>query len=163
MDEKVKFFNRSSMCILNYLGRMDEYVEHVDLDRSSNQFRELVPKISKYVDGIDPRIFFVDKKLEDQDEFDPEYNSSYLEIIVGILSRYAKTIWTRSSNPLKELIDVLDNLLKVDPEMLDKSIVCTQNQFEDIRSEYLNSGKVKLNEILKKDYSTRYKIDSIWV
>ena len=50
----IKFFNRSSMCILNYLGRMNEYKEYTDLRESSRQFHKLVPSISKYLDGARP-------------------------------------------------------------------------------------------------------------
>lgn len=161
--EIVRFFNRSSMCILNRLGRMNEYEEYTDLERSSKQFYRLVPKMSRYLDGADSRLFFVDKKLEDQDEFGRYYLSSYIEVICRILSKYAKIVWTDKSGSLDELIDILDSLSIVDPERLDMGIVCTPSQFEDIRCKYIESGKLDLKEILKKDYSIRPKVDSIWL
>lgn len=162
--EIVDFFNRSSMCILNHLGRMEKYSEFTDLPRSSGQFYDLAPKIYRYVEGIDPRLFFIDKKLERQDKFDRgDCTVSYIELIGIIFSRYAKTYWTGGYNWLKELIDILDNLLRVDPDRLNKSIVCTPNQFEDIREEYLKTGKVDIKEILKKDYSIKPKVNSIWI
>lgn len=161
--ESIKFFNRSSMCILNYLGRMNEYVEYTDLERSSKQFYRLIPRISRYLDGADPRLFFVDKKLEDQDEFDKDYFSGYIEVIWRIFSKYVKAVWINKSDSLDELIDILDSLSIVDPERLDMAIVCTPSQFEDIRCKYVESGKLDLKEILKKDYSIRPKINSIWV
>lgn len=162
--EIVDFFNRSSMCILNHLGRMEKYSEFTDLPRSSGQFYDLAPKIYRYVDGIDPRLFFIDKKFERQDKFDRgDCTVSYIELIGIIFSRYAKTYWTDSYDPMKELTDVLDNLLRVDPDRLDKSIVCTPDQFEDIRREYLKKGKVDIKEILKRDYSINPRVDSIWL
>jgi hypothetical protein len=151
------------MCILNHLGRMEEYFEFTDLPNSSVQFYGIVPKLYRYIDGLDPRLFFVDKKLKRQEEFDYGFYTSYIELIGSIFSRYAKTYWRGDYNPMKELADVLDNLIRVDPGRLDKSIVCTPDQFEDIRKEYLEKGKVNLDEILKKDYSIKYKLDSIWV
>ena len=159
----IKFFNRSSMCILNYLGRMSEYKEYTDLKESSRQFHQLVPSISKYLDGADPRLFFVDKKMEDQDKFDKDYCSGYIQVIWRIFSKYVKAVWVNKSDSLDELIDILDSLSIVDPERLDMAIVCTPSQFEDIRSKYLESGKLDLKEILKKDYSIRPEVDSIWL
>ena len=159
----IKFFNRSSMCILNYLGRMNEYKEYTDLKESSRQFHQLVPSISKYLDGADPRLFFVDKKMEDQDKFDKDYCSSYIQVIWRIFSKYVKAVWVNKSDSLDELIDILDSLSIVDPERLDMAIVCTPSQFEDIRSKYIEGGKLDLKEILKKDYSIRPEVDSIWL
>lgn len=159
----INFFNRSSMCILNYLGRMNEYEEYTDLKESSRQFHRLVPTISRYLDGADPRLFFVDKKMEDQDEFNRDYCSGYIGVTWGIFSKYVKAVWRNKSDSLEELIDILDCLSKVDPERLDLAIVCTPSQFEDIRCKYIESGKLDLKEILKKDYSIRPKVDSIWL
>lgn len=161
--ESIKFFNRSSMCILNYLGRMNEYEDYTDLGRSSRQFHRVLPSISRYLDGADPRLFFVDKKLEDQDEFDKDYYSGYIEVIWRIFSKYVKAVWVNKSNSLEELIEILDSLSIVDPERLDMAIVCTPSQFKDIRRKYVESGKLYLKEILKKDYSIRPKVDSIWI
>lgn len=158
----IRFFNRSSMCILNHFGRMNEYVEYTDLERSSNQFRDSVPKISEYIDGTDPRPFFIDRELEDQDLFLGRM-VGYIGLVGRLFSYYAKSDWTWDSNALKELIRLLDRIVRSDPDLLDKSIICSPEQFKDIRKEYLESGKLDLKEILKKDYSIRPEVDSIWL
>lgn len=165
MEKRViNFFNRSSKCILNYLGRMNEYFEYVDLFDSINQFYSIAPKLSRYVDGMDPKLFFVDKDIEDQDEFYRDYLCDYIGFIGRIFYKYTNTIFIKRYDSLKELIEILNEVSRMDPERLDKSIVCTPDQFKDIRKEYLESGKVNLSDILKKDYSIKMpKVDSIWV
>lgn len=165
MEKRViNFFNRSSKCILNYLGKTEEYFECIDLPNSSNQFYRVVPKLSRYVDGVDPRLFFVDKNLEDQDEFYRDYLYDYIGFIRRIFYKYSNSILIKRYDSLKELIEVLNEVSGTDPERLDKSIVCTPDQFKDIRKEYLENGKVNLSYILKKDYSIKIpKVDSIWL
>lgn len=156
----IKFFNRSSMCILNHFGRMGKYVEYDDLERSSNQFKDSVPKISEYIGGTDPRPFFIDRGLEEQDDFSGIVG--YIGLVGKFFSSYAKSNWTWDSNALKELIRLLDRIVRSNPDLLDKSVVCSPEQFKDIRKEYLERGKVDIKEILKKDYSIKPKVDSVW-
>lgn len=165
MEKRViSFFNRSSKCILNYLGRMNEYFEYVDLSDSINQFYSIAPKLSRYVDGVDPKLFFVDKNMEDQDEFYRDYLCDYIGFIGRIFYKYTNTIFIKRYDSLKELIEILNEVSRMDPERLDKSIVCTPDQFKDIRKDYLENGKVNLSDILKKDYSIKTtKSDSIWL
>nr|DAV98812.1 MAG TPA: hypothetical protein [Bacteriophage sp.] len=165
MEKRViNFFNRSSKCILNYLGRMNEYFEYDNLSDSINQFYSIAPKLSRYVDGVDPKLFFVDKNLEDQDEFYRDYLCDYIGFIGRIFYKYTNTIFLKRYDSLKELIEILNEVSRMDPERLDKSIVCTPDQFKDIRKEYLENCKVNLSDILKKDYSTKIpKVDSIWI
>lgn len=160
--EIIKFFNRSSMCILNHFGRMNEYIDHTDLERSSNQFRDSVPKISEYISGTDPRPFFVDRELDSQYSFLIS-RVGYVGLVGRFFSYYAKSDWTWDSNALKELIRLLDRIVRSNPYLLDKSIICSPEQFKDIRKEYLEKGKVDIKKILKKDYSIKPKLDSIWI
>lgn len=161
--EIVNFFNRSSMCILNHFGRMNKYVEYDDLEKSSNQFVDSVPKISEYINNTDPRPFFIDRELGTQDAFLVNSKVGYIGLVGKLFSFHAMSGWTWDSNPLKELIRLLNRIIRSNPDLLDKSIVCSPEQFKDIRKEYLEKGKVNLDEILKKDYSIKHKVDSIWL
>jgi hypothetical protein len=143
---------------------MNEYFEYDNLSDSINQFYSIAPKLSRYVDGVDPKLFFVDKNLEDQDEFYRDYLCDYIGFIGRIFYKYTNTIFLKRYDSLKELIEILNEVSRMDPERLDKSIVCTPDQFKDIRKEYLENCKVNLSDILKKDYSTKIpKVDSIWI
>jgi len=141
---------------------MNEYIEHTDLERSSNQFRDSVPKISEYMGGTDPRPFFIDRELDDQDIF-LDRRVGYIGLVGRLFSGYAKFDWTWDSNALKELIRLLDRIVRSNPNLLDKSVVCSPEQFKDIRKEYLEKGKVDIKKILKKDYSIKPRLDSIWL
>ena len=158
-----KFLNRSSMCILSYWGRMRDYVECKSFDESFFQFLEVIPDISLYVEGIDPRPFFVNKELDEQNIFVPDYHTDYLGAIGNMFSEYIGSNWNFNGNSQKDLYNVFVKLAKLRPNMVDNSIICTQQQFEDIRAEYLRKGKVDLKKILSsKDYSIKFEVNSIW-
>lgn len=152
------------MCILSSLGKMDKYVECKSFEESFFQFLELIPDMSEYVEGFDPRPFFVDRDLDEQDKFVPDYHTDYFGAIGNMLSEYVGSNWNFNGNSRRDLYTVFVRIAKLCPDKVDKLIICTPQQFEDIRAEYFRKGKVNLKEILsKKDYSIKFDVDSIWV
>lgn len=152
------------MCILSSLGKIGKYVECKSFEESFFQFFNLTPDMSEYVEGVDPRPFFIDRDLDEQDIFVPENNTDYLGSIGNMLSEYVGSNWNFDGNSQRNLYIVFVKLAKLCPERVDKLIICTPQQFEDIRAEYFKRGKVNLKEILsKKDYSIKFEVNSIWV
>ena len=100
------------MCILNHFGRMNKYVEYDDLEKSSNQFVDSVPKISEYINNTDPRPFFIDRELGTQDAFLVNSKVGYIGLVGKLFSFHAMSGWTWDSNPLKELIRLLNRIIK---------------------------------------------------
>ena len=159
-----RFFDYSSRCILNFYGHADEYRKFNGLFDSMKQFYGIIRDIVDYVDGVDPRLFLIDRDLESQDKFDSD-SLSYVKLIINLSYKYTNREFVSSRNDdlFGELIGSVCGFSRYDPDKFDKAIVCSPEQFKDIRKEYLEKGKVNLDEILKKDYSINPIVDSIWL
>ena len=159
-----RFFDDSSRCILNFYGYSDEHRKFNDLFDSMKQFYGIIRDIVDYVDGVDPRLFLIDRDLESQDKLDSD-SLSYVKLIINLSYKYTnrECVSTRKDDLFGELIGSVCGFSRYDPDLLDKSIVCSPEQFKDIRKEYLEKGKVNIDKILKKDYSIKPKVNSIWI
>ena len=102
--------------------------------------------------------------MESQDKFDSD-GLSYVKLIINLSYKYTnrECVSTRKDDLFGELIGSVCGFSRYDPDKFDKAIVCSPEQFKDMRKEYLEKGKVNLDEILKKDYSIKHKVGSIWL